>query len=174
MPQPVQQLPVGLSGAYGFKDAFNLSLNPVWYDTDYLGIDQGPIVIMIENYRTGRGVEPLHAERRRPDGPGARRLHGRRRRRRTRRRPRRSWLAWSQPNPFTRATTIRFRLPAAGPVRLDVFDLAGRQVARLLDETRPAGEQAVAWEPGALATGVYYVRLEAAGRTVAARCVKLR
>ena len=35
--------------ANGFRDAFNLSLS--WYDTDELGIDQGPIVIMIENYR---------------------------------------------------------------------------------------------------------------------------
>ena len=38
--------------AYGFHDAFNLSAQ--WYDTDELGIDQGPIVIMIENYRTQR------------------------------------------------------------------------------------------------------------------------
>ena len=36
--------------AYGFRDAFNLGLG--WYATDALGIDQGPIVIMIENYRT--------------------------------------------------------------------------------------------------------------------------
>lgn len=35
--------------AYGFIDAFNLNAN--WYDTDELGIDQGPIVIMTENYR---------------------------------------------------------------------------------------------------------------------------
>jgi hypothetical protein len=38
--------------AYSFRDAFNLSQG--WYDTDELGIDQGPIVIMIENYRTQR------------------------------------------------------------------------------------------------------------------------
>jgi hypothetical protein len=37
---------------YGFRDAFNFSVQ--WYDTDELGIDQGPIVIMIENYRTQR------------------------------------------------------------------------------------------------------------------------
>jgi hypothetical protein len=36
--------------AYGFRDAFNITQQ--WYDTDELGIDQGPIVIMIENYRT--------------------------------------------------------------------------------------------------------------------------
>jgi hypothetical protein len=56
-----------LFGQYGFLDAFNPTydnasvrvqqgrvVNGVgWFDTDYLGIDQGPIVGMIENYRTG-------------------------------------------------------------------------------------------------------------------------
>ncbi len=37
---------------YGFRDAFNLGAQ--WYGPDELGIDQGPIVIMIENYRTQR------------------------------------------------------------------------------------------------------------------------
>lgn len=41
----------GLWGKYGMVDAFNLTVD--WYDKDYLGLDQGPIVIMIENLRTG-------------------------------------------------------------------------------------------------------------------------
>jgi hypothetical protein len=40
-----------LWGPYGFYDAFNQKLN--WYAASYLAIDQGPIVDMIENYRTG-------------------------------------------------------------------------------------------------------------------------
>jgi hypothetical protein len=57
----------GLWGEYGFLDAFNPTFQfedvPLrhgrvisglgWFDTDYLGIDQGPIVIMIENLRSG-------------------------------------------------------------------------------------------------------------------------
>ena len=57
----------GIYGKYGFLDAFNPTLtNPPellkhgeivpgigWVDKDYLGIDQGPIVAMIENHRTG-------------------------------------------------------------------------------------------------------------------------
>jgi hypothetical protein len=39
-------------GPYGFKDAFNPSMK--WFARDYLGIDQGPIVLMIENSRTSR------------------------------------------------------------------------------------------------------------------------
>ena len=54
-----------LFGQYGFVDAFNPTFQFAgrstqgkvvagmgWFDTDYLGIDQGPIIAMIENYRT--------------------------------------------------------------------------------------------------------------------------
>jgi hypothetical protein len=40
-----------LWGEYGFKDAF--SLQNVWFANSYLAIDEGPIIVMIENYRTG-------------------------------------------------------------------------------------------------------------------------
>ena len=40
-----------LWGQYGFKDAFSLH-NP-WFADSYLAIDEGPIIVMIENYRTG-------------------------------------------------------------------------------------------------------------------------
>jgi len=48
-----------LVGPYGFKDAFNPGFTACgqlpkgWFDNDYLGIDQGPIILMIENYRSG-------------------------------------------------------------------------------------------------------------------------
>ena len=37
-------------GAYGFADAFNLT--NIWFDSDFIAIDQGPIICMIENYRS--------------------------------------------------------------------------------------------------------------------------
>jgi hypothetical protein len=40
-----------LWGTYGFKDAF--SLHKIWFADSYLAIDEGPIIVMIENYRTG-------------------------------------------------------------------------------------------------------------------------
>jgi len=40
-----------LWGDYGFKDAF--SLHDVWFASSYLAIDEGPIICMVENYRTG-------------------------------------------------------------------------------------------------------------------------
>ncbi|WP_235958337.1 glucoamylase family protein [Flammeovirga agarivorans] len=61
-----------LWGEYGFKDAYNLSQGD-WYAESYLAIDQGPIITMIENYRSGvlwkyfmmdkdiqRGIETLN------------------------------------------------------------------------------------------------------------------
>jgi predicted esterase len=48
-----------LVGPYGFRDAFNPTFTACgrlpngWFDVDYLGIDQGPILLMIENHRTG-------------------------------------------------------------------------------------------------------------------------
>lgn len=41
-----------LWGEYGFKDAF--SLKETWFASSYLAIDQGPIIVMLENYRSGR------------------------------------------------------------------------------------------------------------------------
>jgi hypothetical protein len=40
-----------LWGKYGYYDAFNLTAK--WTDDDFLGIDEGPMLIMIENFRTG-------------------------------------------------------------------------------------------------------------------------
>ena len=46
-------LNTNLWGTYGFMDAFNLTRNPDWYSNTWLAIDEGTIVPMIENYRTG-------------------------------------------------------------------------------------------------------------------------
>jgi hypothetical protein len=74
------------------------------------------------------------------------------------------------PNPANPATNIRFSLSAAGHVRLDIHDLAGRHVAQLLDAERTAGTHAVVWRGTdghgrALASGVYLARLTTAAHT---------
>lgn len=50
------------------------------------------------------------------------------------------------PNPFNPATTIRFELPYAGPVRLEVFDVAGRLVRTLFGASLPQGSHEVVWD----------------------------
>ncbi len=71
-------------------------------------------------------------------------------------------LAQNYPNPFNPATTIRFQLPKAEQVTLRVFDVLGREVASLLDNTSLAGgEHAVRFDASGLTSGVYLYRLEA-------------
>lgn len=72
------------------------------------------------------------------------------------------------PNPFNPVTEIRCELPAAGAVTLDVFDLGGRSVRRLVDGDRAAGTFTVTWDGRddrgrQVPSGVYFARLAAAG-----------
>ncbi|QXD14276.1 DNRLRE domain-containing protein [Rhodocaloribacter litoris] len=69
------------------------------------------------------------------------------------------------PNPFHRATTITFALPAGGPVRLRVYDLLGHEIATLVDGFRAAGTHTVDFVADGWPAGLYLYRLEAGGRT---------
>lgn len=162
-----------LWGRYGFTDAFNIQRG--WVGQDYLGIDQGPITMMIENYRSQRvwmrfmqnadiqrgltladfqpvatGVgEPPHAT-----SPGVR--------------------LEAEPNPFRGVATLRFVLPHAGRVRLTVYDLQGREVAALVNERRVAGAHAATFDGTGLPAGVYLYRLELDGASFQKRVVLLQ
>src|SRR5262249_32744198 len=72
--------------------------------------------------------------------------------------------ARAHPNPFRSRTTIQFTLPGSGHVTLGVYDVHGRRVAALVDETRAAGRHVVQWDPGASAAGLYFCRLSAGGK----------
>ena len=63
------------------------------------------------------------------------------------------------PNPFNPQTTIRFSLPAAGYVNLQVFNILGQSVAVLVDKDIAAGEYSATFEAGSLPSGVYFYRL---------------
>ena len=85
------------------------------------------------------------------------------------------------PNPLGReaSATIAYTLPEAGVVRLTLYDVTGAVVATLAEGARAAGTHFASWsgrqEGGADAgPGVYFVRIEAAGRTRALKLVKLR
>ncbi len=148
-----------LWGEYGLRDAYNVQEN--WFASDVLGIDQGPILLMIENERTGaiwesfmthpdvrRGLEragfdvpavatePVPAEAARLDPPA--------------------------PNPSAGTVRLAYAVGAAGTVRLAVYDVLGREVAVLADGPQAPGPQVAEW-PAAVASGVYVVRLEAGG-----------
>ncbi len=150
-----------LWGPYGLRDAYNVEEN--WFASDYLGIDQGPILLMIENDRTGAiwdsfmthpdvrqglmraGFDvPAVAEEGAPE-------------------PDVLTLDLPAPNPSAGPVRLRYTTPVAGPVRLSVHDVLGREVAVLVDDERPAGADALTWDAGAVASGVYVVRLTSGG-----------
>jgi len=60
-------------------------------------------------------------------------------------RPLRFGLWQNQPNPFSSSTAIRFDLPDAVPVKLEIFDLQGRRVRALIEGPFPAGVHTAIW-----------------------------
>ena len=93
--------------------------------------------------------------------------------------PRTTELMSSYPNPFNAGTVIPFRLGAAGRVRIDIYNLLGQRVRRLLDEGRAPGLQKVRWsgtdDRGApLSSGVYFYRLTTGDLAETRRCTLIR
>ena len=69
----------------------------------------------------------------------------------------------SFPNPFRRATTVRFDLPVDAPTRLEIFDLQGRRVAMPLEgKVMKAGRHTIQVGSAGMRAGVYFYRLKAA------------
>ena len=65
------------------------------------------------------------------------------------------------PNPFNPLTTIEFDLPADGMVNMTVFNIAGRQVAKLIDrQSMQAGSYELTWNAADHASGIYIVRAQ--------------
>lgn len=83
------------------------------------------------------------------------------------------------PNPFNPDVTVAFTLPARARVRVTVFDVAGRMITRVADRTLDAGPNAVTWDGRAMsgarvASGVYFVRVEAVGQSTTRKLVVVR
>jgi hypothetical protein len=72
-------------------------------------------------------------------------------------------LHQNYPNPFNPATNIQFDLPKQSSVVIDVFNITGQHVMRLVNETLPTGRHTVTFDAGRLTSGVYLYRLQADG-----------
>ena len=77
------------------------------------------------------------------------------------------------PNPTRGPSRFRLALPDAGRIRLDILDVAGREVAVLAEGFEPAGRREFTWDGkagrGFAPAGLYFVRLQAAGRVLTRR-----
>lgn len=74
--------------------------------------------------------------------------------------PAKFYLSENYPNPFNPVTRINFDIPVSGNVKLIVFDVAGREIRTLLNETREPGFYTMTFDAGMLSSGVYFYRLE--------------
>jgi hypothetical protein len=156
-----------LWGDYGFRDAFNLKEN--WFASSYLAIDQGPIIIMIENYRSqllwnnfmsNPEIPPmLEAVGFVPDTPTVDIVEEQFNQ------PSEFQLFNNYPNPFNPATTIEFQIAQPGLVSLKILDVLGREVAVIINEKLPAGNYKYQWDAKGLAGGIYFYQLKAGNFT---------
>jgi len=88
-------------------------------------------------------------------------------------------LGQNYPNPFNPTTRISFSLPQRSNVRLEVYDMLGKQVATLLNESREAGNWNADWNGldrngKHVSSGVYFYRLEAGSFSSVKKMVMLK
>jgi hypothetical protein len=65
------------------------------------------------------------------------------------------------PNPFNTQTTIRYALPEASNVTIEIYDLLGRQVETLVNSEQRAGYHSVSWNANRQPSGMYFYKLQA-------------
>jgi hypothetical protein len=88
-------------------------------------------------------------------------------------------LYQNYPNPFNPNTEIKFDLPEAVRVELKVFNILGQEVAKLVDEVRPAGAYTINWDSKSasgvsVASGLYVYQLKAGKFSDAKKMVLIR
>ena len=88
-------------------------------------------------------------------------------------------LNQNYPNPFNPSTSIRYYLPADEHVILEIFDVSGRRVARLLDRPEKKGHHVFEWNgrdqyDKPVSSGIYFYRLRAGKQSISKKMIILR
>lgn len=78
------------------------------------------------------------------------------------------------PNPFNPVTRISFFVPTEGFVELDVFDVRGALVERLVARVVGAGDHLVEWDANSAPSGVYFYRIQAGNYTETRKMILLK
>jgi hypothetical protein len=69
-------------------------------------------------------------------------------------------LFQNYPNPFNPSTLIRYSVPKTSDVKIEIFDLFGRNISTLVNVRKSAGEYSINFDGTNLASGVYLYKLE--------------
>ena len=83
-------------------------------------------------------------------------------------------LNQNYPNPFNPTTQITYELPQQENVQLTVYDMVGRQVATLVNETVQAGVHNVNFDASNLSSGVYIYRLQTGSTTLSRKLTVIK
>ncbi len=162
-----------LWGQYGLKDAFNINQN--WFDTDYIGIDEGPIIIMIENYRTQAVWNRLMKNSVIQSGLAKAGFTTVTNVGNTAKNEIRNFrLDQNYPNPFNPTTEISFTVVGTDHISLRVYDLLGRVVSTIVDRPMVAGTYTFSWDATGMSSGIYFTQLKAGSRTETRKMVLTR
>jgi hypothetical protein len=83
-------------------------------------------------------------------------------------------LFQNYPNPFNTQTTLRYHLPIARTVHLEIFNSSGQKVATLVNEHQEPDEYEVVWDASGMASGIYFARLTVAQYTFAKKLLLMK
>ena len=83
-------------------------------------------------------------------------------------------LTQNYPNPFNPVTTIRYYIEKKAVVKLQIFDITGSLVETLVKGERPPGEYSVTWNASHVASGLYFYKIVADGKSLTRKMVLLK
>ena len=83
-------------------------------------------------------------------------------------------LRQNYPNPFNTSTKIIYSVPQVSLVKLEVYDLTGKKIATLVNESQKAGHYLVQFDGSQLGSGIYIYKLIAAGESEARKMLLLK
>ena len=84
------------------------------------------------------------------------------------------FLSSAYPNPFNSVTNIEYGLPISGRLSIEVFDIGGRKVKTLINESLPAGQYATTWNGAGVVSGVYLIMMKTNGFNVVRKVTLIR
>ncbi|MDD5363508.1 MAG: two-component regulator propeller domain-containing protein [Ignavibacteria bacterium] len=74
-------------------------------------------------------------------------------------------LFQNYPNPFNPSTNIYFTLPVRSHVTIKVFDITGKEIKTLINESKPAGSHSVRFDASNISSGIYFYRIHASNQS---------
>ena len=83
-------------------------------------------------------------------------------------------LKQNYPNPFNPATTIEYQIPTAGLVQLNIYDISGKLVNRVVNNYQNAGLHKLSFDGSLLCSGIYYARLTMSSYSVIQKMILLK